>query len=202
MIPHNDKDKIAVVINGVDTDFFKPIKMEKEYDLVFTGNMGYPPNVNASLYLVKEILPLVRKQKPEITLTLAGASPHPDVKALESNNVHVTGWVEDIREYYAKARIFIAPMQIGTGLQNKLLEAMAMKIPSITSPLANQALEAEPGKEILVGDSPEEFADYIIKLLDDKKLSEKLADNGFSFVQNNYNWESATEKLEKIITNK
>jgi sugar transferase (PEP-CTERM/EpsH1 system associated) len=202
LIPHNDKDKIAVVINGVDTDFFKPIKMEKEYDLVFTGNMGYPPNVNASLYLVKEILPLVRKQKPEITLTLAGASPHPDVKALESNNVHVTGWVEDIREYYAKARIFIAPMQIGTGLQNKLLEAMAMKIPSITSPLANQALEAEPGKEILVGDSPEEFADYIIKLLDDKKLSEKLADNGFSFVQNNYNWESATEKLEKIITNK
>jgi sugar transferase (PEP-CTERM/EpsH1 system associated) len=202
LIPHNDKDKIAVVINGVDTDFFKPIKMEKEYDLVFTGNMGYPPNVNASLYLVKEILPLVRKQKPEITLTLAGASPHPDVKALESNNIHVTGWVEDIREYYAKARIFIAPMQIGTGLQNKLLEAMAMKIPSITSPLANQALEAEPGKEILVGDSPEEFADYIIKLLDDKKLSEKLADNGFSFVQNNYNWESATEKLEKIITNK
>ncbi len=202
LIPHNDKDKIAVIINGVDTDFFKPMKMEKEYDLVFTGNMGYPPNVNASLYLVKEILPLVRKQKPEITLTLAGASPHPDVKALESNNVHVTGWVEDIREYYAKARIFIAPMQIGTGLQNKLLEAMAMKIPSITSPLANQALEAEPDKEILVGNSPEEFADYIIKLLDDKKRSEKLADNGFSFVQNNYNWESATGKLEKIITNK
>ena len=202
LIPHNDKDKIAVVINGVDTDFFKPMKMEKEYDLVFTGNMGYPPNVNASLYLVKEILPLVRKQKPEITLTLAGASPHPDVKALESKNVHVTGWVEDIREFYAKARIFIAPMQIGTGLQNKLLEAMAMKIPSITSPLANQALEAEPGKEILVGNSPEEFAEYIIKLLDDKKLSEKLADNGYSFVQNNYNWESATGKLEKIIINK
>ncbi len=202
LIPHNDKDKIAVVINGVDTDFFKPMKMKKEYDLVFTGNMGYPPNVNASLYLVKEILPLVRKQKPEITLTLAGASPHPDVKALESKNVHVTGWVEDIREFYAKARIFIAPMQIGTGLQNKLLEAMAMKIPSITSPLANQALEAEPGKEILVGNSPEEFAEYIIKLLDDKKLSEKLADNGYSFVQNNYNWESATGKLEKIIINK
>ncbi len=202
LIPHNDKDKIAVVINGVDTDFFKPMKIKKEYDLVFTGNMGYPPNVNASLYLVKEILPLVRKQKPEITLTLAGASPHPDVKALESKNVHVTGWVEDIREFYAKARIFIAPMQIGTGLQNKLLEAMAMKIPSITSPLANQALEAEPGKEILVGNSPEEFAEYIIKLLDDKKLSEKLADNGYSFVQNNYNWESATGKLEKIIINK
>ncbi len=200
LIPHPDKDKIAVVINGVDTDFFKPMETEKEYDLVFTGNMGYPPNVNASLYLVKEILPLVRKQKPEITLTLAGASPHPDVKALESKNIHVTGWVEDIREFYANARIFIAPMQIGTGLQNKLLEAMAMKIPSITSPLANQALEAKPGKEILVGNSPEEFADYIIKLLDDKKLSEELADNGYSFVQKNYNWESATGKLEIIIT--
>ncbi len=199
LIPHPEKDKIAVVINGVDTDFFKPMSMEKVSDLVFTGNMGYPPNVNASLFLVNEILPLVRKQKPDITLTLAGASPHPDVKALESDSVHVTGWVEDIREYYAGAKIFIAPMQIGTGLQNKLLEAMAMKIPSITSPLANSALNAEPGREILVGSNPEEFVAHILKLLDDIKYSEEIAEQGYRFVQNNYNWESATKKLEDLI---
>jgi len=202
LIPHNDKDKIAVVINGVDTDFFKPIKMKKEYDLVFTGNMGYPPNVNASLYLAKEILPLVRKLKPEITLTLAGASPHADVRALESKNIQVTGWVEDIREYYAKARIFIAPMQIGTGLQNKLLEAMAMKIPSITSPLANSALEAKPEKEILIGNNPEEFANHIVRLLENKEFADNLAEQGYKFVHDNYNWESATKKLEEIIVKK
>jgi len=202
LIPHPDKEKIAVVINGVDTDFFRPVKAEKEYDLVFTGNMGYPPNVNASLYLANEILPLVRKQKPDVTLTLAGASPHADVKALESDSIHVTGWVDDIREYYAKARIFIAPMQIGTGLQNKLLEAMAMKIPSITSPLANSALEAKPGKEILVGNNPEEFANHIIRLLEDKEFSENLAEQGYRFVHENYNWESATKKLEELIVKK
>jgi sugar transferase (PEP-CTERM/EpsH1 system associated) len=202
LIPHPDKEKIEVVINGVDTDFFKPMKSEKEYDLVFTGNMGYPPNVNASLYLANEILPVVRRQNPDITLILAGASPHPDVKALESNNIRVTGWVEDIREYYAKARIFIAPMQIGTGLQNKLLEAMAMKIPSITSPLANSALEAKPGKEILIGNNPKEFADHIIRLLEDKKIANELAEQGYLFVQNKYNWESATHKLEELIVKK
>ncbi|OQX72163.1 MAG: hypothetical protein B6D61_14915, partial [Bacteroidetes bacterium 4484_249] len=134
LIPHPEKDKIEIVINGVDTGFFKPMKIKKEYEVVFIGNMGYPPNVNAAEYLAKEILPLVHKQKPETKLVLAGASPHANVMALKNNKVEVTGWMEDIRECYAKSKIFIAPMQIGTGLQNKLLEAMAMKIPCITSP--------------------------------------------------------------------
>lgn len=201
-IPHPEKDTIEVIINGVDTEFFKPIPIEKEYELVFIGNMGYPPNVNASEYLVKKILPIVLEQKPNIKLVLAGATPHPSVLALKGKHVHVTGWVEDIRECYAKAKIFIAPMQIGTGLQNKLLEAMAMKIPCITSPLANHALEAIDGKEILVGNSPAQFADLIIQLLDDSGLNENIANNGYSFVHKNYNWDAATRKLENLITEK
>lgn len=201
-IPHPEKDKIEIVINGVDTEFFKPIPIDKEYDLVFIGNMGYPPNVNAAEYLVKEILPIVRQTKPDIKLVLAGAKPHPAVLSLKSKNVHVTGWVEDIRECYAKAKIFIAPMQIGTGLQNKLLEAMAMKIPSITSPLANFALEAKNGEEILVGNSPREYADYIIQLLDNTDLMDTIANNGYSFVHSNYNWDAATKKLENLISSK
>ncbi|MEZ5196762.1 MAG: glycosyltransferase [Bacteroidales bacterium] len=198
-IPHPDKEKIVIVINGVDTEFFKPMDIQKEYDLVFIGNMGYPPNINAAEYLVKEILPIVKSAKPEIKLTLAGAEPHASVLALKGENVHVTGWVEDIRECYAKARIFIAPMQIGTGLQNKLLEAMSMKIPSITSPLANSALEAKDGEEILVGNSPRQFADHIIKLLDDKDFADTIAQKGYDFVHRNYDWNSATKKLENII---
>ena len=199
-IPHPDKDKIEIVINGVDTDFFKPMTIEKEYDLVFIGNMGYPPNVNASEYLVKEILPIVQKTNPNIKLMLAGASPHHTVLALKGENVHVTGWVEDIRECYAKAKIFIAPMQIGTGLQNKLLEAMAMKIPSITSPLANFALEAKDGIEILVGNSPQKYADLIIQLLENDDQRKSIANNGYLFVHRNYNWDAATKKLEILIS--
>ncbi len=201
-IPHPEKDKIEIVINGVDTDFFKPIAIEKEYDLVFIGNMGYPPNVNASEYLVKEILPIVQQTRPNVKLVLAGATPHPSVLALKGRNVHVTGWVEDIRECYAKSRIFIAPMQIGTGLQNKLLEAMAMKIPSITSPLANFALEATDGEEILVGNSPQEFANQIIQLLDNKDFADRIAKNGHAFVHRNYDWDAATKKLENLISAK
>jgi glycosyltransferase involved in cell wall biosynthesis len=161
--------------------------------------MGYPPNINAAEYLVKEILPIVRSTKPEIKLTLAGAEPHASVLGLKGNHVHVTGWVEDIRECYAKARIFIAPMQIGTGLQNKLLEAMSMKIPSITSPLANSALEAKDGEDILVGNSPQQFADHIIKLLNDKDFADTIAQKGYDFVHRNYDWNSATKKLEDVI---
>lgn len=201
-IPHPEKDCIEIVINGVDTDFFAPMAIEKEYDLVFIGNLGYPPNINASEYLVKEILPIVQKTKPDIKLVLAGATPHQNVLALKGENVHVTGWVEDIRECYAKAKIFIAPMQIGTGLQNKLLEAMAMKIPSITSPLANFALEAKDGKEILVGNSQQEYAEHIIRLLDNADTSETIANNGYSFVRRNYNWDAATKKLEVLIKGK
>lgn len=199
LIPHPEKEKIAVVINGVDTDFFKPLTVSKKYDIVFTGNMGYPPNVHAAEFLVKKILPLVHEKKTDTTVLLAGATPHNNVKALAGEHVTVTGWVDDIRDCYAKARIFIAPMQIGTGLQNKLLEAMAMKIPSITSGLANSALHATPGKEILVGKTAEEFAGHILSLLDNNELSASIAENGYRFVHSNYNWKAATNKLEELI---
>ena len=199
LIPHPDRNKIAIVINGVDVDFFKPMNIKKEYDLVFIGNMGYPPNINAAKYLAEKIMPLVHKKLPEARLTLAGATPHPDVQALENEKITVTGWMDDIRESYAKAKIFIAPMQIGTGLQNKLLEAMAMKIPCITSGLANKALEAIPEKEILVGNSPEEFADHIFRLLEDDQLSKNLSENAYKLVHSKYNWDGATKKLEQLI---
>jgi len=201
LIPHPEKEKIEIVINGVDTEFFKPFEIEKEYELVFTGNMGYPPNVNAANFLAKEILPIVHKKRPDVKLTIAGATPHPSVQALKSEHIHVTGWVDDIRECYAKAKIFIAPMQIGTGLQNKLLEAMAMKIPSITSELANNALNATHGEEILVGNSAEEFAAHIINILENQDLQEKLSLNGYKFVHNNYDWDAATQKLENLMIN-
>lgn len=201
LIPHPEKDKIKVVINGVDTDFFKPMNINKEYDVVFTGNMGYAPNVNAAEYLIKEILPRVHKLRPGTTVTLAGASPHVSVLALKGEFVSITGWVEDIRACYAKARLFIAPMRIGTGLQNKLLEAMAMKIPSITSPLANQALNAVPGEEIMVGDNADELAQIIVDILEDKALAEKISTNGYDFIQRNYNWSAATKELEEMMIN-
>ncbi|MDP4282525.1 MAG: glycosyltransferase, partial [Bacteroidota bacterium] len=175
------------------------LEREKEYDLVFTGNMGYPPNINAAEFLVNKILPLVLKNKPETNLLIAGASPNLRVSVLKSPHVEVTGWVPDMRECYARARIFIAPMLLGTGLQNKLLEAMAMKIPCITSPLANQALKAKEGEQILIANSNEEFAKAILRLLDDPVLSQKIAANGYDYITRNFSWEKETGKIQELI---
>ncbi len=198
-IPHKNKDQIAIIPNGVDQDYFKEFSIAKYTDLVFTGNMGYPPNIDCAEYLVKKVLPLIHKKYPEIKLTLAGASPHARVKALASNKVTVTGWVDDIRKYYAGARIFLAPMQLGTGLQNKLLEAMAMKLPCITSTLCNSALKAKEGTEVLIGNTPVEVAEHAIKLIENQSFADTIAQNGYIFVQSNFSWQGATMKLVSII---
>ena len=200
LIPHPDREKIVVVANGVDTTFFHPLERDKEYDLVFTGNMSYPPNIHSCEFLVNKILPLVLEKKPGLNVLVAGANPTMRVQVLRSPQVEISGWVPDMREAYAQAKIFIAPMQLGTGLQNKLLEAMAMKIPCITSPLANQALNALPGEEILIGDTPQDYADHIIMLLENPLLANSIAEKGYQFILKKYSWEAETAKIEALIT--
>ena len=199
LFPHEKRDEILIVPNGVDHDYFKPQEHEKLYDLVFTGNMSYPPNVNAVEYLAEEIMPMVWKTLPEVKLYIAGATPDPRVKKAASDKIIVSGWLDDIRYAYAQSRVFIAPMRIGTGLQNKLLEAMSMSLPAITSPLANASLGAKPDKEILVGSNAQEMAQHIITLLTDKEKAERIAQAGFDFTNRVYDWGRATERLEEAM---
>lgn len=198
-IIHEENNKINVIPNGVDLEYFKPVSSKKDFDLVFTGNMSYPPNINCAIHLVKEVMPLVWKILPDTKILISGTSPVNEVKLLASKNVIVSGWVNDIRTSYARSKIFIAPMQIGTGLQNKLLEAMAMKIPCITSPLANAPLGAKHGEEILVGENKNAIAKLVIQLLQDENLMPHLAEKGRKFVEHNYSWNIHNESLEKII---
>jgi sugar transferase (PEP-CTERM/EpsH1 system associated) len=201
LIPHPDREKIVIARNGVDTTFFKPTDREKEFDLVFTGNMGYAPNINAAEFLAHKILPLLRSRKPAIRILIAGASPNIRVSVLKSEQIEVSGWVPDMRECYATAKIFIAPMQIGTGLQNKLLEAMAMQIPCITSPLANQALQAKENEEILIAETPEDYARHILFLLDNPDKAHQIAMAGYNYILKNFSWEAETDKIERLFHN-
>jgi len=200
LFPHEKRDEILIVPNGVDHDYFKPMEREKKYDLVFTGNMSYPPNVNAVEYLANEILPIVWKTLPEAKMYIAGATPDPRVKKAASNKIIVSGWLDDIRDAYAQSRVFIAPMRIGTGLQNKLLEAMSMRLPAITSPLANASLGAKPNEEILIGSNAEEMANNIITLLTNTQKSEQIAQAGYDFTNRVYDWGKATEILENAMS--
>lgn len=199
LIPHPDRNNIHVIPNGVDQEYYVAVSREKKYDLLFTGNMGYPPNINCAEILVKKIMPFVWKQIPGAKLVLAGANPSSTVLSLASDKVAISGWVKDMREFYAAAKIFVAPMQIGTGLQNKLLEAMIMKLPCITSTLANSALHAKEGVEICTADSFSDFALHIIDLLNNPKKATLFAEQGYQFVIKNYKWEVINEKLKQVI---
>jgi polysaccharide biosynthesis protein PslH len=203
IISSQDKEKlqlpIQIIPNGVDTEKFKPIDLTKKYDIVFTGNMSYPPNVDSAIYLAKEILPLLLKDFPAINILISGANPVQKVKNLTNKYITVSGWVEDISLSYAESKIFVAPMRIGSGLQNKLLEAMAMKIPCVTTPLAHKAL-GDVSDAVICAKNNEEFVIQIYKLLTDEKYYEYTAQKGYNFVKNQFNWDSHCEKLNKMIT--
>ncbi len=201
-IPHAQKQNIVVVPNGVDTSYFKPIVHKKEFELLFNGNMNYPPNIESVEYLVEKVMPFVWHKFPNTRLLISGATPHKIVQELASDKVIVTGWVDDIRINFAKSKILVAPMQISIGLQNKLLEAMAMQLPCITSSLANNALGAKPGEQILVADTPEQYARHIIDLLQNEAKAKQIAMNGYQFVVNGFNWQSTTAILERLISKK
>jgi sugar transferase (PEP-CTERM/EpsH1 system associated) len=202
LIPHEQRHTISVVPNGVDTSFFKPLGRRKEFEVLFNGNMSYPPNVESAEFLVEKIMPYVWKKIPAARVLISGANPAKRVQELASDRVVVSGWVDDIRENFAKSRMLVAPMQISIGLQNKLLEAMAMNIPCITSVLANNALGARPGEQVLVAEKPEDYAKHIIALLENEASAARLAQSGMKFAISNFNWQAATARLEALINRK
>jgi len=200
-IYHPDQKKIVIIPNGVDTAYFHPLEREKKYDLVFNGNMNYPPNIDCVEYIVQKVIPVCEKKGKPVSLLISGANPNSRVTDLARHkNVTVSGWVNDQRESYASAKIFFAPMQIGTGLQNKLLEAMAMKLPCVTSELANNALGGTPGKELVTAANEEEYAECIIGLLENKGKRDFLAENGYLFVKEHFQWETVASHLLQVLT--
>ena len=195
-LTHSNATEIAVIPNGIDTEFFKSENRSKKTDILFTGNMGYLPNVESAQYLVKNILPILNS---DIAVQICGKSPSYKVRSLAASNVEVTGWVDDIRTAYDEAKIFVAPLMLGSGLQNKLLEAMAMGLPCVTTPLANNALGAIPEEEILIASNEAEFKTQIERLISDPDLSNKIAENGHAFVTKNYNWQACNKRLMEVI---
>jgi sugar transferase (PEP-CTERM/EpsH1 system associated) len=201
LIAHEHRQRIQVVPNGIDTEFFQPgaVTADEQYELVFCGNMAYHPNVEAAEWLAQDILPAVQRRHPRARLLLAGTTPAARVLALQSPHVTVSGWLPDIRTAYAAARVFVAPMRTGTGLQNKLLEAMAMGRPSVTTPLANNALGGTPGQHLLVGADTAGLADSICQLLEHPQEAAGLAALGREFVRERYTWEGTTERLAALL---
>lgn len=194
-IPHPGAGEIKVIPNGVDTGYFHPEEAEKKYDILFNGHLSYPPNIASAGFLAKEIFPLIQKVRPGTTLLIAGADPVPAVRKLAGNGITIQGRVDDIRPAFSASRIMVAPMLISIGLQNKILQAMAMKLPCVVSELANNALGAVHGRELLVARNPEEYAGLIIRLLNDNSYARMIGNAGHDFVLKNYDWEHTVALL-------
>ena len=200
-INHINNKNISIVENGIETDYFKRKNdTYKKNTIIFVGNMSYRPNVLAAKFICEEIFPLVLKKEKNTKVIIAGSNPNKEVRKLSKLNkkIKITGFVEDIKDEYEKGTVFVAPMFIGSGLQNKLLEAMSMKIPCITTKTANKSLNASE-KEILIANDKDEFANYCIELFNNKEKNLNLIKNGFKFVKTKFNWKKSTDKLNKIF---
>ena len=198
----SDGERVTVVSNGVDLDYFKPMDVARRpLRLVFTGKMSYHANIAAVEDLVHKIMPLVWKEQPTAELFIVGKDPSPAVAALaEIPQVTVTGSVPDLRPYLAEAAVALSTVRYGVGIQNKVLEAMAMGTAVVCSPQANSALKTRNGVDILVGDSPQASARHILDLLAAPARRDQIGAAGRKYVETFQTWDHAASSLERLYT--
>jgi glycosyltransferase involved in cell wall biosynthesis len=196
--------EVTVVPNGVDVEYYASADVQPaslpSRSLIFTGKMDFRPNVDAVLWFCQEVLPLVKRQMPDVHFYIVGQSPLHRVQRLADDPaVTVTGYVDDVRPYIASASVYVVPLRIGGGTRLKVLEAMAMGKAIVSTTLGYEGFEGlVPGRELLVADTPEEFARQVIELLGDAPLREKLGQAAQRFVRERYDWRIIVPKLEQV----
>ena len=195
------KGYFEVIPNGVDTDYFKPISSieEKFPSIIFFGAMTFKPNIDAVLFFYKEIFPKIKKIFPDIRFYIVGREPVDEILNLKQDkNVTVTGTVDDVRPFIMKANVVIVPMRMGSGMKNKILEAMALSKPIVCTSLALESLDKRCKEAILIGNTPEDFADKVISLLKNQKKRKELGHKARKIVKEIYSWDKSAERYYKL----
>lgn len=199
---HYDKANVFVLDNGVDTEYFYPNGRFKNENpvLVFTAWFGYHPNTDAAVYFVKNIFPIIKKEIPGTKFYIVGKEPPERVKMLESTEgVTVTGYVDDVRTYLSMADVSVIPLRIGGGTRIKILESMAMKVPVVSTELGAEGLDVEDNKNIMIASDENEFAEKVLTLIRDKKMSEFISVNGKKLIDEKYDWNKLGKKMNDFL---
>lgn len=196
--------RVAAVPNGVDLDFFSPAHRGRLQlpapMLVFTGVMDYWPNVDGMRWFVERVFPLIRAAVPTVQLLIVGSRPSAEIRRLQAvAGVTVTGFVEDVRDYLAAASVCVVPLRIARGIQNKVLEAMAMGKPVVSTVAAFEGLKASAGRDLIVAADERAFADEVVGLLSDGPRAAELGRNARSCVERSYSWAANLALLDDVI---
>lgn len=189
--------KIECVPIGVDVDHFTPVERAVgSRNILSIGTMYWPPNVDSMLYFSREILPLVRERVPGCTLTIAGQRPVESIQALgRESGITVTGYVDDERLIAKECGVFIVPLRSGSGVRVKILNALAMGLPVVSTSVGAEGLAVKSGEHLLIADGPREFADAVVRVLGDAELADRLGRSGRELVCERYSWQRVGDRL-------
>jgi glycosyltransferase involved in cell wall biosynthesis len=193
---------ITVIPNGIDTEAYQPPAdrgEEVDNTLVFTGTMDFRPNVDAVLWFAREVLPRIQADVPDAQFLVVGQRPHRRLDPLRRNPaITLTGWVEDVRPYFAKATIYVAPLRMGGGTRLKILEAMAMGTPIVATSLGAEGYPVVSGRELILADAPAAFAEAATSLLHADERRDTLRRTARTFVEQHYDWRVIVPRVEDV----
>ncbi|MGI8958659.1 MAG: glycosyltransferase [Bryobacteraceae bacterium] len=200
-------ERISSIDTGVDIGYFTPpcAAGAKENpmvaDLIFTGSMDWLPNIDAAQFFITEVLPYVRKERPDCRVIIAGRRPPSAIQELAKHNsgVVVTGTVPDVRPYLWGSTVSVVPLRIGGGTRLKIFEAMAARVPVVSTSIGAEGLPLKDGKHIAIADSPEPFARCCLDLLADADLRRRTADQAWEFVSSRFSWEAVSREFESAL---
>ena len=201
----SDKGQITVIPIAVDTIRLRPItRRQDSFNILTLGTLQYPPNVDGIRWFVGEVFPLIYQQIATATLTIIGKNPPQDILRLEAKDptrIKVTGYVDDLVPYFEETAVIVVPVNAGSGMRVRILEAFARAMPVVTTSVGLEGIEAELGEDVLVADSPDDFAKAVVRLLQDEDLRDQLANNGRHLAETLYDWRVSLRKLNHIYEN-
>lgn len=189
--------RVEVVPNGVDLDAFGEVRntVPKPHHVVFTGAMRHQPNADGASWYVREVHPLVQRHIADASVAVVGADPPASMRALSSTSVEITGQVEDVRPYLSRAKVAVVPLWSGGGTRLKVLEAFAAGRPVVSTTIGAEGIDARDGEHLLLADSPEAFAEAIVRVLVDDALAAGLGSAGRQLAEERYGWGNITRQL-------
>ena len=176
----------------------KILSFDERANIVFLGGFNHPPNVDAVLYFVNDIFPLVKEKLPQVKFYIIGSNPPDRVSELTSEDVIVTGFVEDLSDIFSDIRLCVAPLRFGAGVKGKILTSLSFDVPVITTDIGNEGINLTDGVNCLLAETPEKFAEYVVDLYTNKKLWESLSAGSVEFLKANFSKSSAKAIIQEF----